>query len=163
MYIRKGTLEDKAEVMALYASHIGEEGVTWNEHYPNEEIFEEEDVKPGNLFCLIDEENGNVIAATVSIEDDTEANKMPIWNRENEPCLHFARVCVRHGYEGRGLARQLISHVLEEMKRRGMRAARYLVGRDNLRAQAAYRPLGFTCAGEIHFYEEDYLGFEKPL
>lgn len=163
MIVRKGTMEDMAEVMALYRAHIGEEGVTWDEEYPNEEIFETWDVGPGNLFCMIDEENGGVICAAVSIEDDEGANVFPLWDRSLEPALHFARVCVKKGYEGRGLARQLIGHVLEEMRARGMRGARYLVGRDNLRAQKAYSALHFRCAGEIHFYEHDYLCFEKGL
>lgn len=163
MYIRKGTMEDMAEVMALYTSHFGEEGVTWGEGYPNEEIFEKWDVLPGNLFCMIDEENGGVIAAVVSIEDDDEANIFPVWDRALEPALHFARVGVKQGYEGRGLARQLIAHVLEEMRARGMRGARYLVGKDNMRAQKAYAALQFHYAGQIRFYEDEYLCFEKDL
>ena len=163
MYIRKGTLADKAEVMALYASHIGEEGVTWSEEYPNEFIFEEMDVKEGNLFCLIDEENGNAICAVVSIEDDEEANAIDVWDKRLDPALHFARVCVKKGCEGRGLSRVLIEHVLDEMRLRGMRAARYLVAGENLRAQAAYRALNFRFAGTVHIYDHDYLGFEREL
>lgn len=163
MKVRKAVMADMPEIMALYRSHIGEEGVTWDEEYPNEEIYEKWDVMQGNLFCMTDEENGDVIAAVVSIEDDEEANECSVWDRSLEPALHFARVGVRKGYEGRGLARQLIGHVLEEMRRRGMRGARYLVGRDNVRAQAAYRPLGFALAGQIHFYESDFLCYEKAL
>ena len=162
MVIRKGTMEDMTEVMALYRSHIGEEGVTWNEHYPNEEIFAQWDAGPGNLFCMIDEENG-AICAVVSLEDDDDANAFSVWDDSLLPVLHFARVCVKHGYEGRGLARQLIEHVLEEMKARGMRGTRYLVGVDNTRAQATYRALNFRCVGQINFYESDYLCFEREL
>ena len=163
MIVRKGTLEDKQEVMALYASHIGEEGVTWDEEYPNEFIFEEMDAGAGNLFCLIDEENGNAICAVVSIEDDEEANAIDVWDKSLDPALHFARVCVKKGYEGRGLARKLVEHVLEEMRRRGMRGARYLVAGENLRAQAAYRALNFRFAGKVRIYDHDYLGFEREL
>lgn len=162
MYIRKGTTEDKAEIMALYRSHIGQEGVTWDEEYPNEEIFDVWDVGQDNLFCMTDEETGEIIAA-VSIEDDTGANEFPVWDRSLEPALHFARVCVKCGYEGRGLARVLIEHVLCEMKNRGMKGARYLVGKDNVRAQRAYAPLGFRMAGRISYYGDEYLCFEREL
>lgn len=162
MLIRQGTPADRDEVMALYRSHIGEEGVTWDEEYPNEEIFDTWDVGQDNLFCMIDEENGK-ICAVVSIEDDTGANEKPVWNRKLEPALHFARVGVAKGCEGKGLARKLIRHVLDVMRERGMRGARYLVGKENLRAQAAYRALGFHLAGEIHFYEHDYLCYELDL
>ena len=161
MIVRKGTMEDKSEVMALYRAHIGEEGVTWDEDYPNEEIFETWDVGPGNLFCLT-EEDGSIVAA-VSIEDDEEANAIDVWDKSLDPALHFARVCVKKGYEGRGLARKLVEHVLEEMRRRGMRGARYLVAGENLRAQAAYRALNFRFAGKVRIYDHDYLGFEREL
>lgn len=160
MEIRLATLTDKEEIMALYRSHFGEEGVTWGDGYPNEEILVHEDILPGNLFCAV--ENGEIVAVT-SLEDDAAINELHLWDRSLEPVLHIARVGVKHGWEGRGLARMLILHAMEEMRVRGMRGVRCLVGYHNHRAQAAYAPLGFHRAGEAYAFETHWLCYEKAL
>lgn len=67
------------------------------------------------------------------------------------------------GVSGPGLAREAISRVLEEMKARGYRGARYLVGPNNLRARAAYRRSISAWPGKPNAYGEHWLCYEKEL
>ena len=86
-----------------------------------------------------------------------------VWDAALQPAVMIERVGVDRAFQGRGLAREAISRVLAEMKARGYRGARYLVGPNNLRARAAYRPLHFRLAGETDAYGEHWLCYEKEL
>lgn len=159
MQFRQAKAADAQEIFALYRSLLGQEGVTWNEEYPSPEIVQE-DIQEQGLFCLTD--GGRIVAAVSAVCDD-DLDDHPGWNAKLAPAVMIERVGVLREYQNRGLAKQAIRLVLAEMKKRGFRAARYLVGVKNFRAQAAYRGLGFRPAGKAEAYGEHWLCFELAL
>ena len=78
-----------------------------------------------------------------------------VWDAALQPAVMIERVGVDRAFQGRGLARKAIAMVLEEMKARGYRGARYLVGPNS--------PLHFRLAGETDAYGEHWLCYEKAL
>ena len=159
MRFREATPADAAEIFRLYRSLLTMEGVTWDEEYPDES-FVSGDLREHGLFVL--EEDG-CIAAAVSAVRDEDMEDNPVWDKALLPAVMIERVAVRRDFQGRGLSRQAICSAMEEMKKRGFRGARYLVGPKNLRARAAYRPLAFRLAGEVDAYGEHWLCYEKEL
>jgi ribosomal protein S18 acetylase RimI-like enzyme len=158
MQVRPVAPGEGEAVLALYRSLLSQEGVTWDEDYPNAEIIAE-DIASGNLYAAF--EDGRIVAAA-AFEEDEEMDAHPFWTAP-APAATISRVAVRADKQGQGLAKDLIRQVMEEMKMRGYRSARYLVGVCNLRAQAAYRALNFRKAGEADCYGQHWLCFEKAL
>mgnify|MGYP001025249515 FL=1 len=159
MRFREATAADAAEILRLYKSLLTQEGVTWNEEYPDETCIRD-DLAEHGLFVL--EEDGRIAAAVSAVRDE-EMEGNAVWDAALQPAVMIERVGVDRAFQGRGLARKAIAMVLEEMKARGYRGARYLVGPNNLRARAAYRPLHFRLAGETDAYGEHWLCYEKAL
>ena len=159
MRFRQARPEEAAEILALYKSLLGQEGVTWNEEYPDAGCVAE-DLRQEGLFVL--EEEGRIVAAVSAVRDE-EMEREAVWDAALSPAVMLERVGVRAEAQGRGLARRAIEGAMREMKARGFRGARYLVGPNNLRAQAAYRPLAFRFAGEIAAYGENWLCFEREI
>lgn len=72
---------------------------------------------------------------------------------------YVTSVSVLHGWQGRGIARQLLERCLEQAKTTGFRRIELEVGRENAAAIRLYEKLGFAVgqAGEpcIRMYREE--------
>lgn len=150
---------DKKEILALYRSMIGTDGCTWSTDYPNEELLEM-DLANNNLYCLKDDDQE--LIATISIDQDKEVDALPNWTLPGKSA-ELARIAVRSDYQNQGIARELITTVLEFLPSRGYTAAHYLVSENNKKALASYNKLGFTQCGTSDLYGEHWLCFEKAL
>lgn len=160
MHIRNATPADLPRFMELYHSHIGTDGITWDEHYPSEEIAGD-DIEHGNAFCMVDEEGQ--ILAVVSIEDDEMAETLSCWTKEYSPARYVSRLGVKKGYENRGIAKQMIVHVMQVLKQRGIKCARYLVSPGNQHAIDAYSKMQFVLKGTDGVFGHQWLCYEKLL
>jgi len=69
------------------------------------------------------------------------------WERPDEALL--LSMGVRPGWRGRGLGQRFLAEVLTVLHERGLRAVRLLVSRDNRRAFALYRDVGFQEADVV--------------
>lgn len=151
---------DFGKLMQLYRAAIGEEGCTWNEYYPNEEIIRG-DIEREDLFCARTED-GEIIGA-FAIDDDVQVDALSCWSPETVPAGEIARLVVHRDYQNRRLAGRMLTFAMEELRRRGYRGIHFLVSPHNERALKAYGKLDFEKAGEIVLYGHDWYCYEKGL
>lgn len=151
--------QDKKEILALYRSMIGTDGCTWTMDYPNEQHIDM-DIESENLFLIRDDHNE--IIATLSIDQDKEVDALPNWTIPGKSA-ELARIAVRKDYQGQGIARELITTILEFLPSRGYKSAHYLVSETNNKAIASYKKLNFKSCGTSDLYGEHWLCFEKEL
>lgn len=76
---------------------------------------------------------------------------------------HLLNLCVRPESEGRGLARQLLSYLLEEARRRGAGTTFLEVRPSNPRAVRLYQGMDFCEVGVRRGYYPDAKGREDAL
>lgn len=154
------TEADKDAVLRLYQEQIGREFCFWDEDYPGEETIGF-DLSRDALFVMKDE-SGEIIAA-ISIELDEEVDRLDCWTPSLQPGGEFARLAVTPACQNRGLAREMVAHVLNELRQRGFRSVHILVNRDNAKAIRSYAHFGFRTAGECRMYGQRFLCYEKEL
>ncbi|MDO5519619.1 MAG: GNAT family N-acetyltransferase [bacterium] len=159
MKIMIAGLEDKDEIMGLYRGMIGTLGCTWSEDYPNEELFEM-DVEASNLFCF--KNDLDEVIATVSVDQDLEVECLSVWTLPGK-IAELARVAVRSDYQNQGLARDLLTQTMDELKKRNYQGVHFLVSKTNSKALASYKKLNFTLCGTSTLYGEHWLCYEKQL
>ena len=153
------TEEDREEILALYKAQIGRELCPWDEYYPSNETIDA-DFARDRLFVL--KEDG-IIKAAISIDEDEEVNRLPCWDKNLEPEGELARLAVLPAEQNKGLARIMLKHGMEELKRRGCNGIHILVGKYNTKAIRSYAVFGFNEVGECHLYDQDFLCYEKEL
>ncbi|HBA47665.1 MAG TPA: N-acetyltransferase [Lachnospiraceae bacterium] len=160
MRFTAATAEDKAEILALYRSLAGTEYCAWTDEYPGEAEIEG-DLSRNALFCMKDG-NGK-IAGTISIDKDEEVEKLPCWREALQPGGELSRLGVDREYQNQGLARRLLQHGMDELRRRGFQSVHFLVCKTNRKAIRSYDKLGFDIVGECRLFGEDWWCYEKSL
>lgn len=151
---------DFQELMQLYRAAVGEEGCTWNEYYPSEEDIRG-DLDRNALFCAKNEA-GEIIAA-FAIDDDREVDGLACWSPKIAPVGEVSRLVVRRDCQNRGLAGQMLSFAMQELRRRGYQGIHFLVSPKNERALRAYGKLSFQKVGEAVLYNQDWYCFEQKF
>lgn len=152
---------DEKEVFLLYRSLLGTPGCTWNQDYPSLELVAG-DIARGSLYCLRGPE-GELWGAASAGEDDPDIRPLTCWNQAARHSCELARVGIRRDLQGKGLARELVLHILKDAPLRGFDTIRLLVSRENPAALALYRRLGFVTRGKVRMYGVDWLCQEKDL
>lgn len=148
---------DAKRILGFYHTFIGTEGCTWDEIYPG--ITEvTRDIEKENLF-YIEDENG--IIATISIDSDRLVDALPLWKIPD--AAEAARLGVRPDMQNQGIARKMLTRLMEVMKDRGYKGIHFLVSPHNPAALASYATLGFTLAGQTCLYNHEWLCYEKIL
>ncbi len=159
-HISLATSENKDAVLRLYQEQKGRPFCFWSEDYPSMETIED-DLSRNALFVMKDE-NGGIIAA-ISIEKDEAVDALACWSPSLRPGGEYARLAVKPAYQNQGLARQMVSHVLDKLKEEGFKSAHILVNTDNVPAIRTYAHFGFRVAGECEMYDQHFLCYEKEL
>ncbi len=152
--------KDKSEILALYRSLAGTEFCAWTEEYPGE-IDIEGDLSRDGLFCLKDEKGE--IAGVISIDQDENVERLTCWSKELQPSAELSRIGVRVENQNQGIARKLLQHAMEELRRRGKRSVHLLVCKTNKKAIRSYEKLNFEVVGECQMFGEDWWCYEKVL
>ena len=160
MKISLATFEDQEAVLRLYQELKGNPFCFWNDDYPGPETIED-DLSRDALFVMKDE-NGRIIA-TVSLEKDEEVDRLDCWDPDLQPGGEIARLAVKPAFQNRGIAGQMVSHVLGVLKEKGFKSVHILVNRDNVPALHAYAHFGFRTAGECDMYDQHFLCYEREL
>ena len=65
--------------------------------------------------------------------------------------------------QNQGIARQLLQHGMEELKKQGKRSVHFLVCKTNKKALRSYEKLHFDVVGESDLFDEDWWCYEKAL
>lgn len=167
MVVRKAREEEAEKILALYRSVIDSEFCTWNVYYPGEEEIAV-DLEYGNLFVLLDGDgpaDGEQVIGAASIVPENELEDLPFWKEpeDGKMVCEIARIVISPEYQGRGLAKTLVTSLEEVLKERGCSAARLLVAAKNVPAYRTYLHCGFQTAGECDMYGDHYYACEKVL
>ena len=142
---------DTDTVNALYQSVKGTPLCTWDEDYPGlREICR--DIETGNLYVL--EQSGTVIGA-ISIAPERELDAFDGW-RYRQNVGEFARAVIHPRFQGKHLAKVLVSNILAVMRDRGIEAVHLSVAKKNLPARKVYLGLGFQTVGEKEMWGNLY-------
>lgn len=154
------TIEELDQVVEMYEEAKGRTFCSWNEDYPNRDLLRE-DILHGDLYCL-KEDTGKILGC-IAKDRDEAVDRLNCWNKEYEPAAEIARLVIAKGFENQGLAKKIITCMMDEMKRRGFRGIHYLVDKENTPAMRSYRNLPFKQVGKTCLYGVDFLCYERKL
>ena len=150
----------KEEILALYQSLIGTPYCAWGNGYPGEQEFDY-DMKRNALFCM-ENEDGEIIG-TITVDEDPQVEALTCWSKTLQPSAELSRLGVRTDMQNQGIARQLLQHGMEELKKQGKRSVHFLVCKTNKKALRSYEKLHFDVVGESDLFDEDWWCYEKEL
>ena len=143
--------EELIDVKTLYSSVINTPYCIWNEEYPSD--FEIDlDYKSDKLFVL--KYNEQIIGAA-SIVPENEMNDIDCWTEVNNSC-EIARIVIHKDYQGKGLAKILVSLLIEEIKILKYKSIHLAVHVDHIPAYKTYTGLGFKMVGSTFMYGHNY-------
>ena len=154
------TEADTDAVLRLYREQVGREFCFWTEEYPGKETIEF-DLSRDSLFVMKNEDGG--IIAAISVEVDEDVNRLNCWTASLQPGGEFARLAVAPAWQGHGLAREMVSYILDVLRQRGFKSVHIIVNRDNIKAVRTYAHFGFREAGRCDMYQQHFLCYEKEL
>lgn len=150
---------DAEEIAGIYRSLIGMPGCTWDDTYPTID-FVRGDIEAGALYKVTD---GDRIAACAYLGDFEEKERPECFDGSVKNLGEFSRVAVRREYHRRGIARELLEHLIIEAPKRGYDGIALLVGTENHAAMALYEKIGFKRCGSGNLYETDWHFYEYIL
>ena len=153
------TENDREELMALYTAQMGREFCPWEEGYPGNETIDF-DLARDALFVMKRDEK---IIAAVSIDEDEDVAALPCWDPALAPGGELARLCVLPDLQNGGIARKMLQHGMEQLKKRGYKSIHFLVNKHNTKAIRSYAVFGFAHVGECYMFEQDFFCYEKAL
>lgn len=160
LMIVMATPADTEAVLRLYREQVGRPYCFWKEDYPGPETIAF-DLSRDSLFVMKND-CGEIIAA-ISAEEDEDVDRLKCWDPSLQPGGEFARLAVSPAWQNQGIARKMVSYMLNIVKVRGFRSVHILVNRDNLPAIHSYSHFGFRVAGECRMYEQHFLCYEREL
>lgn len=150
---------DRDKILALYKTMLYGPA-EWDDDYPNEETIGF-DMSRDALFVMKNDDD-EVIAA-ISIDKDDEVDSLPYWDKSLAPSGEFSRICVRKDMQNQGIARQMILHVFDVMRKDGKKGVHILVKTGHEAALALYGKLGLKRVGECYLYGKDFICMEVKL
>ena len=160
MKFMQASENDKSEILALYRSLVGTDYCAWTKDYPNESDIDS-DLSRNGLFCLKDEKER--IIGVVSIDHDEAVDNLPCWSKELQPAAELSRLGVRSENQNQGIARKLLQHGMEELRRQGKKSVHFLVCKTNKKAICSYDKLKFDIVGECELFGEEWWCYEKGI
>lgn len=149
---------DADGILALYKSHIGADGVTWNDSYPNEDTIRY-DIEHGLLYLyrLSDDIVGALTMGAIGDEKG-----LPSVSGAKNPC-DYARLCVASSMQGRGIAEQMLCAAEVINRQRGFDCIRLIVAVVNKRAINLYEKCGFTRLNGTEAYGIEFYQYMKHI
>jgi len=157
----KATPADAESVLAAYRSIVGTPGCSWNEYYPNEESVNHS-IENGSQY-LLHNESGELVAMCCCGYGDEIDDPLFAWQLELENPCYFGGMGVLPKFQGKGIAKHMVTLIIEEAVRRGYDGAVALVAVKNEFAQKAYREFGFSVTGQAEYYGQDYYLYETKF
>ena len=135
----------------------------WDDHYPNEHIFER-DIDQGELW--VTELAPGTIAAVTAITTDQSPEYADVGWDIHEPAIVIHRLAVDPDFRGTGLAHTLMQWAEIIADRRGISVLRVDTNTQNPATQRLLPKLGYSLAGEISLCFRPglrFLCYEKRL
>jgi len=160
LIFKRAEASDKEEIYALYRSLIGTEFCAWSDSYPGWDTIQF-DLDRESLFCLKD--SSGRIVGVISIDDDEAVRSLHCWSADLKPVEELSRLGVHPDWQNKGIARLLLTHAMDELRRQGKQGVHFLVCKTNLKAIRSYNKLGFDVVGECELFGEEWWCYEKHL
>lgn len=159
MEIAKANIENTNEILNIYKSLVGTPGCAWTEFYPGLEELQS-DLENEALYIIKDE---NKIVGIASAFKDEELIDLNCWNKEIKNPYELARIGVIKEYQNKGIAKQLIKYIENDVLSKGCDGIHFIVSKTNPAALNLYNSLNYVCCGETIMYELDWFCYEKKL
>lgn len=155
------TLMDAEEIYALYHRLMDMTYSTWDEEYPSREIVEHD--LENNHVLVMKNDAGKIVAAIAMTTDNEEFDSISTWYDDVTRWMTLSRLGVDQSMQGKGIAKQMLTAAMQECKKYGAQAVRFLVSKTNPIAQRAYAKLNFDICGEMICYDMPWLCYQKRL
>lgn len=132
----------------------------WDDVYPDASIFSM-DAGFYTLRGLF--EGAKLIGVFTLNEYQDEEYKDVDWELDDPAPLVLHRLCLDPEYQGKGLAKLILSHVENYARANGYRSIRLDAFNENPASLALYSKTGFEKRGMVRFRKGDFACFEKIL
>lgn len=143
----------------MISNHI----LQWNEHYPNQQVFEK-DIERGELYLLKD--NNHIIGTIViSTRMDDEYHDIA-WLTPSKGNIYLHRLAVHPNHQGQGNARSLMDYAHAHAQAINAPSIRLDTFSQNKRNQRFYEARGYQKLGNIYFpkqSEDPFYCYERIL
>ena len=164
MHYRLAEEKDIGSIMHLIASAVAEmenRGIfQWDDLYPAEEVFLS-DIRNGWLYAGMQDTDIAVIYAVSRECDEQYANGN--WKYPDSEYRVLHRLCVDPGLQNRGIAKETLRHIEEELRGNGVETVRLDVFSGNPYALALYRGNGYEQVGTAIWRKGIFYLMEKRL
>ena len=132
----------------------------WDELYPDEGILSE-DVSRGNM--TVGTMEGRIaVAFMLDFCEDSDYESAD-WRYCERDIAVLHRLCVHPDFQGRGVARQAMDYLENEVRARGIQTIRLDAFSLNPTALHLYESRGYQKAGEISYRKGLFYLYEKKL
>ncbi len=145
-------------MFSLYKSAIGGKFCVWNEEYPTIDDATS-DFESGGLWGLFID--GELVGALSEVHE-RELDNFDFWQIKSRH-TELARIVISQSQRGKGYAKVMLEHMIDNLFARGASAIHISVARENIPALKTYEKLGFRIMGEEKLYGGDYYLVEKVL
>ena len=132
----------------------------WDDVYPTKDDFLD-DIKKGQLFVGILEGDISVIY-TINKEYDEQYNNGN-WKYPNSEYRIIHRLCVNPKYQNRGIAKNTLTHIENELRGSGVETIRLDAYCNNPFALSLYNNNGYEKAGIAELRKGTFFLMEKHL
>lgn len=163
--IRKATENDIDNINDIYKKVIVDLNkkkidMLWGDVYPFCEI--EYDIKDNNMY-IIELDDLIVGSYVLSDFDDPDYHEIK-WNN-NTNFVYLNRLVINPKFQGKGIAKEVLKLIEEDMKNNNYETIRLTVYEHNLPAIKLYEKFGFTRINEGFWQLEDktFIGYEKQI
>ncbi len=164
MHYRLAQEKDIASIMHLVASAVAEmenRGIfQWDDLYPAEEVFLS-DIRNGWLYAGMQDTEIAVIYAISRECDEQYTNGN--WKYPGSEYRVLHRLCVDPRFQNRGIAKETLRHIEEELRENGVETVRLDVFCNNPYALALYRRSGYEQVGTALWRKGTFYLMEKHL
>ena len=157
-------MDDLKYICSLISAAIEtmeEQGIhQWDEVYPTREDFAN-DISNGTLYTVT--EGGRLIAIyTISTEYDPEYLKAD-WECNGETACIIHRLCVSPEVQNRGIGKNVLSHIENQLQNTGFKFVRLDVFSENPYAISMYENSGYVRCGYADWRKGRFWLMEKKL
>ena len=132
----------------------------WDDVYPTKNDFLM-DIEKKNLFVGLEDDDISVVYAINGEYDEQYANGK--WNYPSSEFRIIHRLCVNPDYQNKGVAKQALKHIEDNLRKDGVESIRLDVFTENPFALSLYRKYGYEEVGTTQWRKGKFLLMEKHL
>src|SRR5690554_5485726 len=162
---RKATASDISAVWEILEMAIARRKADgsnqWQDGYPNPQVIAD-DIDQGSGYVLM--RNDEVVGyVAILINDEPEYAKLKGEWLTNDDFVVFHRVAISQKWLGKGLAKQLFTHIEDFARSQGIHSVKADTNFDNTAMLHLFETSGYTYCGEVYFRGSPRKAYERIL